>query len=50
MRKPVWIVTVFAATFGLASAEMPPLGVAACFAILVAVLFERFVWKDQLPA
>lgn len=50
MKKPIWIATVFAATFGLASEELPPLGVAACFAILVVLLFDRYVWKDQAPA
>jgi hypothetical protein len=44
MRKTVYLAVVFAAAFGIATAELPPLGLAGCFAVLVTLVFERFVW------
>jgi len=45
MRKTIYLAVVFAAAFGIATAELPPLGLAACFAVLTTLLFDRFVWK-----
>ncbi len=57
MAKPVWLAGVYGAAFGIAIS--PNLGgrpgldewvAAGSFAFLVAVVFERFVWRERRAA
>lgn len=47
MRKSLYLAVVFTAAFGIATAELPPLGLVLCFAVLTTLLFERFVWRQM---
>lgn len=46
MQKTIYLAVVFTATFGIATADLPPWALAACVAVVATLLFERFVWSD----